>query len=140
MKREQTVFVGVLLGVVLLNLAACMPIQPETSAPAPITTVTEEIEMPQSVDAANPLVQQAVADLAERLGVPVDEVELVEAEAVIWPDGSLGCPQPGMMYTQVLQDGMRIVLRVAGEEYHYHSGGSREPFLCEDPTPPTQSP
>lgn len=140
MKRKQTVFVGVLLGVALLILAACMPIQPETSAPAPTTTVTEEVEMPQSVDAANPLVQQAVADLAERLGVPVDEVEMVEAEAVIWPDGSLGCPQPGMMYTQVLQDGMRIVLRVEGEEYHYHSGGSREPFLCEDPAPPAPSP
>lgn len=133
MKRKRTWCAVAVFGVVLLSLAACIPIQPESSAPAPIATVVEETDMTQSIDASNSLVQQAMSDLAEQLGVPVDEVELIEAEAVVWPDGSLGCPQPGMMYTQVLQDGLRIVLRVAGQEYHYHSGETRGPFLCENP-------
>ncbi len=78
-----------------------------------------------------PQVEQAVADLAQRLEVEVGEIEVVEVEFVTWPDGSLGCPQPDMAYTQVPQDGMLIRLRAAGEIYEYHSGGGRDPFLCE---------
>ncbi|GAB2567622.1 hypothetical protein [Kribbella endophytica] len=75
--------------------------------------------------------EQAKADLAERLGVPVDDVTVVSSEEVTWPDSSLGCPQPGMMYAQVLTNGSRIVLSAGGQTYEYHSGGQRAPFLCE---------
>ncbi len=75
--------------------------------------------------------EQARADLAERLGVPVDEITLVSSEEVTWPDSSLGCPQPGMMYAQVLTSGSRITLSAGGRTYEYHSGGQRAPFLCE---------
>jgi hypothetical protein len=78
-------------------------------------------------------VQLAKEDLAGRLGVEANQIELVSAEAVIWPDGSLGCPQPGVAYTQVQQDGLRIVLQVGDKTYSYHSGGVRPPFLCEEP-------
>ncbi|GAA1532366.1 hypothetical protein [Kribbella lupini] len=77
--------------------------------------------------------EQAKADLAERLGVPVDDVTVVSSEEVTWPDSSLGCPQPGMMYAQVLTDGSRILLSAGGRTYEYHSGGHRAPFLCETP-------
>ena len=43
-------------------------------------------------------VRQAQQDLAKRLSVPVDQIELVEVRDVIWPDKGLGCPQPGMAY------------------------------------------
>lgn len=78
-----------------------------------------------------PPVEFAIADLAARLGVDESAIAIVYVEAVTWPDGSMGCPQPGMAYTQVLVDGMRVVLSVGGVEYAYHSGGDREPFLCE---------
>ncbi|GAA1594850.1 hypothetical protein GCM10009789_56150 [Kribbella sancticallisti] len=81
-------------------------------------------------------VEQAKSDLAGRLGVPVEAVTVVSTEEVTWPDGSLGCPQPGMRYTQVLVNGSRIVLTVDGKRYHYHSGGRRGPFLCTNPQPP----
>ena len=77
---------------------------------------------------------QAVADLAQRLGVDVTSVEVVSQEAVTWRDGSLGCAKPGFSYTQSLVEGSRITLRAGGESYEYHSGGSREPFWCEKPT------
>jgi hypothetical protein len=76
-------------------------------------------------------VATAVADLAERLGVDPDAVEVVSADAVVWPDAGLGCPAPGMSYAQVQVEGTRIVLAHDGGEYPYHSGGSRGPFLCE---------
>ncbi len=79
-------------------------------------------------------VGQAVADLAERLGVQPDDVEVVSTEDVTWRNGSRGCAEPGTMYTQVLIDGSRITLGVDGTTYEYHSGGSRPPTLCEKPT------
>ena len=76
------------------------------------------------------LVAAAVADLAERLSVPIGAIVVVSAESVVWPDGSLGCPIPGMRYTQVQVDGTKIVLSVNGSIYNYHSGATRDPFLC----------
>jgi hypothetical protein len=79
---------------------------------------------------------QAVDDLAALLGVETNAIEVVSVEMVVWPDGSLGCPQPGMAYIQVLQDGLRIRLAADGAIYEYHSGGRRAPFLCKNPTEP----
>ncbi|MFF0342621.1 hypothetical protein [Kribbella sp. NPDC004875] len=81
---------------------------------------------------------QAKADLAQRLGVDAAQVRLVSSEEVTWPDGSLGCPEPGMRYTQALVPGNRTVLEVDGKQYSYHSGGSRAPFLCEHPQGPAR--
>ncbi|WP_143465887.1 hypothetical protein [Kribbella sp. ALI-6-A] len=78
-------------------------------------------------------VEQAKADLAGRLGVPVEQVTVVSTEEVTWPDSSLGCPQPGMNYAQVLTEGTRTILSADGRQYSYHSGPRRPPFLCENP-------
>lgn len=77
------------------------------------------------------LAEGATSDLARRLGVDEDDVEVLRVEAVTWPDGSLGCPQPGMVYTQALVEGHRIVLSHAERVYLYHSGPGQPPFLCE---------
>jgi hypothetical protein len=76
-----------------------------------------------------PLVQAAVQDLAQRLVITPEEVTVVEALAVTWPDGSLGCPQPGMAYTQVQVDGVLVILEAGGRRYEYHGGDPL--FLCE---------
>jgi hypothetical protein len=81
-------------------------------------------------------VDQAKADLARRLGVDPGQVSVVSSDEVTWRDGSLGCPEPGKYYTQALINGTRIVLEARGKQYHYHSGGARPPFLCENPQPP----
>lgn len=83
--------------------------------------------------AANPAAREAVADLAQRLGVSEDEVRVVSMEEVTWRDGSLGCAQEGMMYTQALVNGSRIVLDVDAKTYEYHQGQGRV-FWCEKPT------
>lgn len=81
----------------------------------------------------NTVVETALTDLATRLELDQAEIEVVSVEEVTWRDGSLGCPEPGMFYTQALVDGTRIVLAARGRRYHYHSGGHRAPFLCEHP-------
>lgn len=102
----------------------------ENISPSPSPTSSEPAPSePPSGPAAD-----AVADLVGRLDVDRSDVEVVGEEEVTWRDGSLGCAEPDGFYTQALVEGARITLRVGTTDYHYHSGGSREPFLCEEPT------
>lgn len=80
-----------------------------------------------------PWVDDATADLAERLGVETGDVSTIAAVLVTWPDSSLGCPQPGMEYLQVLTDGAVIELDAGGAVYRYHAGDGSGPFLCGTP-------
>ena len=77
------------------------------------------------------LVSKAKDNLADKLDVDVDEIEFIAFRPVVWGDGSLGCPKPGMAYKQVLVDGYSILLKVGDIYYDYHGGGAREPFLCK---------
>lgn len=80
----------------------------------------------------------AVADLAQRQGVDPAAITVVSTDEVTWRDGSMGCPQPDMMYTQALVPGIRVILELDGVRYEYHSGGARSMFLCDDPQQPAE--
>lgn len=82
----------------------------------------------------------AITDLSNRLGISGNEIKVVTEENVMWRDGSLGCPEPGMMYTQALVEGTLIVLRADGRDYSYHSGAGKPPFYCENPVSPASAP
>jgi hypothetical protein len=77
------------------------------------------------------MVDSARADLAKRLAIPVEQVELVDVRTVVWSNKGLGCPQPGIEYLEVPVDGLLIRLSAAGQIYHYHTDGVQPPFLCE---------
>jgi len=119
---------GVVAVVAAALLVACGNESGAEGQPTVSSTPTPETPAP----ASGP-VEQAKADLAKRLGVEAAQVTVVSSSEVTWPDGSLGCPEPGMNYTQALVPGSRIILESAGKQYHYHSGGSRPPFLCTNP-------
>jgi len=105
----------------------------ETTTTVPITSTTTETEtstMPTTEPEQLPIVAPARIDLAERLGVDPEDLEVVTAQEVTWPDGSLGCPEPGMSYTQSLVEGSKVVLGHDGRVYVYHAGDDGEPFLC----------
>jgi hypothetical protein len=108
--------------------------QPTTRPTTPPSSRPTEPPEPPTLP-ADP-VEQAKATLAGRLGVDPGQVTVVSSDEVTWPDGSVGCPEPGMRYTQALIPGTRTILEVAGKRYHYHSGAHRPPFLCENPQPP----
>jgi hypothetical protein len=99
-------------------------------------------QMPTSMTGAVPdalpdaLLAEMLADASLRVGLPAEELEIVSAEAVTFNDGSLGCAQPGMLYTQALVDGYRVVVRAPGRDLDYRAaqlGGFR---LCEDAVEP----
>lgn len=81
-------------------------------------------------DGAEPVVERAREDLADRKGVGKEQITVVEVKAVNWPDTSLGCPQPGMMYAQVITPGYRILLSYEGQIYEYHSDQGDRVVCC----------
>lgn len=76
------------------------------------------IALPTSV------IEPVVAEVAKLAGVPADQVTVISAEEVTFSDGSLGCPQPGMVYTQALVDGYKIVAEAGGKTYDFRGSGS----------------
>lgn len=73
--------------------------------------------------------EKALADLARRLNVDPKAIQVVEAKEVTWEDTSLGCPEEGKKYAQILTPGFLVVLQADGQTYEYH-GSSRTIFLC----------
>lgn len=67
------------------------------------------------------MLEKLRSDVAAQQGVNASDVKVVTAQAVNWPNGALGCPQPGMMYTQAIVPGYRVELEVAGKRFAYHA-------------------
>lgn len=82
------------------------------------------------------IMQALNADARDRAGQPNATITLVRAEAVQWPDGSLGCPQPDMMYTQAIVPGYWVVMELDGESFDYRVSERGNFVLCENGTPP----
>ena len=112
------------------------PVTPSPSPSASSPSPSPGTMSPEA--AASPAIQAAVADLAGREGVDPASVQVVDVREVTWSDGSLGCPQPGVNYTQALVNGQLVVLDVGGRRFEYHSGGGRPLFYCADPRPPIE--
>jgi hypothetical protein len=126
-----------LLATLVIALAACgagsdLAAVDATTTPPTTKPTTENETTTMSISDLEqlPIVAPARADLARRLGVDPEELEVISTEQVEWPDGSLGCPQPGMSYTQALEDGSKVVLGHDDRVYVYHAGADDQPFLC----------
>lgn len=99
----------------------------------------EEQPMPSSnVETAGipgDILNSVLDDAAQKLGVAPDALVVTRAEAVTWPDGSLGCPEPGMFYTQALVDGYWIVVEASGQALDYRVSGGGNFRICDAPQP-----
>ena len=125
-----------LLPALALLLAACASPGASTgSASATDAGATERPSASATFDAPNGIPDAVWAailtDLAGRLGHQPRDPAVVTAEATTWNDGSLGCPQPGQMYTQALVDGYHVILEIDGERYDYRIGGGDDLRLCD---------
>ena len=79
-----------------------------------------------------------VADAAKRFQVAEDAVVLASAEQVTWSDGSLGCPQPGYSYTQMLVSGYRVTATTTAGRMLYHTDTRGNVVTCGLPVRPSQ--
>lgn len=78
------------------------------------------------------LAKLAAETLAAELNVPIDSIEVDTVRAVEWRDSSIGCPQPGQSYLQVITPGHKITLRVGGRFHFVHEANGRA-FVCKRP-------
>lgn len=138
--RVTTRFVAPLIG---LLVVACGTGEggadnTSTSLPEPTTSTTNAGSNPSTTttigDNGMPdqdeIVEAAQEDLGRRKGVPVEAVSVVRVRAVDWPDASLGCPEEGMVYSQVVTPGFQVVLQVEDRVFDYHAGSDGAVFLC----------
>jgi len=82
------------------------------------------------------LIDKTREDLALRLSITMTEISLAKAEEVVWSNASLGCPQPGMVYAEVMTPGYLILLEANDTVYEYHASRGTEVIYCENPIPP----
>ena len=77
--------------------------------------------------------------LAKKLGVALDVTFLTTYEPETWSNTSLGCPEPGKVYAEVVTPGFRLVFIINTPElwgplYEYHTNLDGSMIaLCEEP-------
>lgn len=107
-----------------LALSACTPMsqeQIEGRADSAVRSETGPTNEASGTQSMQPMLDRIRADAAQRAGVAPDQVKVLSVESVTWSDGSLGCPEPGMMYTQALVRGYRVRVDAASTVLQYHA-------------------
>ncbi|MBE2237077.1 MAG: hypothetical protein IAE81_04765 [Caldilineaceae bacterium] len=110
-------------------LAVASPLLTPLASSADVGGVTGEA--PQA------LLDLILADAASRTGLAREALRVIQDQAVVWPDGSLGCAQPGMVYTQALVEGYHVIVAAGEQTLDYRAGRSNSFRLCENPQPRT---
>jgi hypothetical protein len=100
-----------------------------SETPAPTSTPQAprvESQVPEAI--LGPILKEA----AKLATVPREQLVVVRAESVVWNDGSLGCPEPGMEYAQALVNGYWVVIKAAGKVYDFRAGRDGSFRLCPE--------
>jgi hypothetical protein len=79
-----------------------------------------------------PAVDAALRDAAAHLGVSPTNLKVDQVEPRQWGDSSLGCPKPGLMYSQIVTPGFVITVSGAGKQLEYHSDTRGRVVLCQE--------
>jgi hypothetical protein len=104
-----------------LILVAC-----STASPAP--TPSPMPVLPEAAAAVDAARQAAVT----HLGVNPDQLQVSQVETRQWPDSSLGCPQPGQLYSQIVTPGFLVVLTSGPHQLEYHTDMRGGVTLCHE--------
>jgi hypothetical protein len=123
-----------------LSLTACAvgsgsqvptPVAPlqATAAASPVASV---LPGSSSNPDPQPSVDAALSDAAAHLGVSPAALHVDQVEPREWGDSSLGCPKPGLMYSQIVTPGLLIVISGAGKQLEYHSDTRGRVVLCQE--------
>jgi hypothetical protein len=161
MKKEQAAMLKInitrvdlfrfaFMGGVILFVAGCNQMitsnPPSETAPMetqtiPISPTEGDTQMtpsqpPPTDPGLQSLIEKAKEDVAQRMSISVTQINLVEFTEVEWSDSSLGCPQAGMDYLQVITPGYLILLEANAQSYEYHSNRDTYFVYCENQNPP----
>ncbi|MBI4990936.1 hypothetical protein HZB96_02465 [Candidatus Gottesmanbacteria bacterium] len=95
--------------------------------PTPTPTPTPSVKkiLPPEALPKQVYLDMAEADLANKLQIDKQTIKTVKAEARSWNDTSLGCPEKGKIYAQVITPGFVVELSANEKVYTYHAGLDR---------------
>jgi hypothetical protein len=135
---------GLLVVVLVLLLVGCtMPWVKDTESTHEVVATPDvvnqpTVQLPNDGDAVPPpptqepgygeaqhMVERALADLQVRPDVSAENVVVQEVLPTEFPDASLGVPEAGVTYAQVITPGYVIRLAAGDKVYEYHSSGER---------------
>ncbi len=88
-----------------------------TNLPQP-TSIPLTTRLPLEV---NPAQRAAITSLSSTLNLPADQIKVIFAQAVMWPNGCMGVQRMGVMCTDQQVPGYIIVLAVNGKQYEFHT-------------------
>ena len=95
----------------------------------------EGVDMPDPTVNPDPnaqrMIQLAKESLARKFKINEDQIFLFSVESMTWPDASLGCPQAGTIYAQVITPGFQILFEAIGQSYSYHTDNIDRVILCQ---------
>ncbi len=78
------------------------------------------------------VIQLALATASAQLGVPADNLVLVNWADTAWPDSSLGCPEPGKAYAQIVTPGFVVTVDTddGAAEVQVHTDRGSRGAIC----------
>jgi hypothetical protein len=127
----------------VMTLAGCASSAGPSAAPSAGTTTVPSSagnpSLPLASKAHGDTITDAAlamiaADAATVAGVDPASVAVVSVKPMTWTDGSLGCPKPGVMYTQVVVPGFRVIVRAGDQKLDYRVGHAGTAKRCESGT------
>jgi hypothetical protein len=117
---------------------------PEPATPVPTVVTIEATATTEGDMSVNPtsssLAEQAIALVSQTTGIPSEELAVVSTQTLEWPDSSVGCPEPGGNYLQVLTEGVKVVVEGHGKSFAVHGTSANNLFICNNPKPPANTP
>ena len=82
-----------------------------------LTPTEQTLHMQESVQ--RKILEPILNEAATLANLAREKLTIVCADSVVWNNGSISCPEPGMQYTQALINGYWVVIRAAAQEYDF---------------------
>lgn len=107
----------------------------------PLTPTSQPAGIPSPPAQATPVatastqlsasVELARQDLAKNLNIDPSQISVLKIEKISWNDGSLGCPEEGKVYIQVIIPGYKVIFAYNQKVFEYHTDGNNRFVTCQ---------
>lgn len=85
-------------------------------------SIPETVPQPGSLTECGRQVWAALVHATATLDIELADVTIVNMERRLWPDASLGIPEPGVAYVQALTPGFVLQIQAGGRTFTVHTG------------------
>ncbi len=95
---------------------------PVIGNPPPTEVPTDVVPTPTHIPVdLTPAQLAAIQAVSKKYNLPVEQIHIANTESVTWPSGCLGVVLPGVMCTDVVTPGFRIMLTANGQQFEMHT-------------------